>query len=489
MNDATHRSRPDSAIEGALRALLDLYGPAMLFEPDRLATDLRAHHPEAEREIPVLLEALAEQVPQDLLGAHTEADLQDLLPHLIDRLSDRKSLTPAASAWAVRTWARGLGFAVDVAGALPAHLYVATGLGPAVDAGAGASAAPVPDPERQGSRSRRFLPWLAIVAALVAGIAVWKGSFDDTPVITQVTTGTPLIGDGRKREVFVTFEANRADVKNLEVRFVRGDGAWDRQPLSIEVSPAAMARGRVAAGQIALRTSRPATATFAYVLVAADGEPSAPFEKTFEFAPAPTQSAASESARPTATAIEPPVTPAGPVITSISVPRPLVAGRAFSVTIAYRDGASKLDRIERKIIESTVRWQPGTLAVEASTLPRQAPGLVKFPFGALRVASRSTLEFTLVDRDGVRSAPQRATFDVAAPPVRRASAACTSATCGRVVSVREIALQADGSRRGERTYEVAVRTDNGTLHLLTQTTRWKPGTRVRVIANTVTKVN
>lgn len=491
MNDTTHGREPGSAIESALRALLDLYGPAMLFEPDRLATDLREQHPEAAREIPVLIEALAEQVPQDLLGAHTDADLQQLLPQLVLRLSDRKSLTPEASAWAVRTWARGLGLAVDAAGALPAQCYAGAvgAAGPEQDRDAGVRAPAAPRREPPRSRRRRFLPWIAAGATLVTGIAIWNAFFNDRPAITQVATSTPLVGDGKKREVFVTFKANRADVKNLEIRFVRGDGAWNRRPLSIEVPPEAVARGRIAAGQIALHATRPATATFAYVLVAANGERSAPFEKTFEFAPAPMQPAASESARPAMIAIEPSVKPAGPVITSISVPRPLVAGRPFAVTIAYRDGAGTLDRIERKVIESTARWQPETSAVETSTLPRPAPGLVRFPFHALRGPSRSTLEFTLVDRDGVRSEPQRVTLDVVSPRIRPASTACTSAICGRVISVNEIEAKTGGSRRGGKSYEVTVRTDNGTLHILTQSTRWKPGTRVRVIANTLTKLN
>lgn len=186
----------DSPIETALQSLIDLNGPALLFESDRLAADLRERCPDADREISVLLRALDLQVPQELLGTHTDEDLQSLLPRLAKQLSDRKRLSNEASTWAVRTWARGLGLAVFATGPLPERLYAE------VVPPAALSAAAMPSAARPGNRrSKASSMWIAACVAIVAVIAAGLASFHAPPAASaRVVRGEPPIDDRSMRE-------------------------------------------------------------------------------------------------------------------------------------------------------------------------------------------------------------------------------------------------------------------------------------------------
>lgn len=528
-------------IEIALTSLIDLHGPSLLFESDRLESDLRDLCPDAEREISVLLTALDEEVPQDLLSVHTDEDLQGHLPRLAQRLTERKGLSPGASNWAVRTWARSLGLAVFATGALPDILYVPAvvprAVGVRIETEADGADAELGEflPRRQAraaTEGRRFNQsnlWITMVAAAVALIAIWFGSFYYKLAITRVATTEPLVGDGRERDVFVSFESSRVGVESVQIRFVRGDGPWDRQPSTVHVSREAASKGRTPAGRISMRTAKPANATFEYVLLAADGKRSAPFEKTFEIAPGP--------ALP-------------PVITEIDVP-PIVAGRPFALTIDYGQGTGRVAEIERKVIASTTTWKPEARMTLTPGLADTKAGTLSYPFEPIGMASQSTVQFTLLDGDGVRSQPKSVVLDVAAPSaravpstrvassaravspdrvapsnriapsdgvvapgrvvssprsnpsVRNASKGCTGATCGRVVAVREVAAQPEESGLGAaasalfgklfgrpndrppKLYQITVRMDNGTTRVMTKTTRMQNGARVRVAGNTI----
>ena len=439
--DGTADSAPHSPIEAALQSLIDLNGPALLFESDRLASDLRERCPDAEREISVLLRALDVQVPQDLLSAHTDEDLQSLLPRLAKQLSDRKRLATGASTWAVRTWARALGLSVFATGALPERLYadvVPSALDGRIpprawnaesDSGHGGEVGIARlDPKPPRWRPKALALWVTIgttLVVLIAVIATGLASFRAPPrEIPQVTSGKPVVGDGSKRNV-------GADIKD-----------------------------------------------------------SAPLKKTVDSVAAPA---------------------APPVIVAIAAPRTIVAGKPSTLTIVYAIGEGKIERIERKVIDGVEAFEPdATMTTRISELPSPKAGTVSYPLEALSAPSRSTIEFTLIDHDGARSAPKSIVLDVVGREPRQgsldtvaqpvlASRVCTSATCGRVVAVRELgvgetivgASSSGGSQnaRREKTYEVTVLTDNGTTHLLTQAARWKKGARVRVIANTITAVN
>ncbi len=500
----------DSKIEAALQSLIDLYGPALLFESGRLERSLRDQFPDAEREISVLVHALDKQVPQDLLSVHTDENLQRLLPLLAQRLSRHKRLTLGAANWAVRTWARGLGLAVFTTGPLPETLYTDGGFASAARAGGEAPAAVdaengesdtresdelgtlLSTPTTGGWRSGAFNLWVTVVATVVAVIAIWFASFYDALEITQVTSSEPLIGDGKKRDVLLSFNARRVNVESVQVRLVHGDGPSEGQPSTIKVSPEAAAAGLTGAGQIGLRTTVPSTATFEYVLLSTDGKRSAPFEKTFEIAAGPAQP---------------------PVITAIDIPHDIVVGQPFSLTIAYGQGSGKVAKIERKVIASTTAWQPGIATTPTTELTVPKAGAVTYPFDAIATPSQSTIAFTLVSSDGVRSEPRRVAIDVVAPaplperaPARVASNGCTGATCGHVLSVREVDRKAEGSGvgatvtgffgrlfghesdRAAKLYRITVRMDDGTTRVITKSPRWRSGARVRIVGNTIAAV-
>ena len=502
LDQATPADPRESAIEAALQSLIDLYGPGLLFASGRFERSLRDQFPDAQREISVLVHALAEQVPQELLSVHTDEDLQNLLPQLAQRLSDHLSLTQGAADWAVRTWARGLGLAVFSTGTLPDSLYREGSIAAAVESGIeGATDSAEKalwrrdalvtsrSAEKSGRwRSGPFNLWVTVVATLVAVIAIWFASFYDVLEITRVTSSEPLIGDGKMRDVLMAFTARRVDVESVQIRLVRGDGPPDHQAFTVRVSPEAAAAGLTGAGQIGLRTTTPSTATYEYVLIGTDGKRSAPFEKTFAIAAGPAQP---------------------PVITAIAVPHDTVAGQPFDLTIAYGQGSGSIAKIERKVIASTVAWQPRIATTPTSVLPGPKAGAVTYPFGAIAMPSQSTFAFTLVDINGVRSEPRRVAIDVVAPappPPRVVSNRCTSATCGRVVAVREVDGKAEASGvgpmvtgffgrlfghktdRAAKLYRITVRMDDGTTQVMSKPTRWPSGARVRVVGNSIVAI-
>jgi hypothetical protein len=75
-----------------------------------LLKDLCGGH---RREINVLVNALEERVPLDLLAAGNSMPRELLLTRLTKRLEDNLGLTPEASLWAVDSWALALGILTD----------------------------------------------------------------------------------------------------------------------------------------------------------------------------------------------------------------------------------------------------------------------------------------------------------------------------------------------------------------------------------------
>ena len=437
---------PDTAIETALRSLIDRYGPSLLSESGRLRSFLQDECPNSKREISVLLQALDEQVPQDLLRVQSGEPLESLAPRLAKRLTDQKALAPEASNWAVKTWARGLGVSAVATDALPASLFGDVSLSSAAandwmeissPSRSNTNSAPynggfqsgnvqpplgVPGETTGGFFAKPANRWLAAAAAVIAAVAIWFGFFATKPLeITRVDTADAFVGDGKKRDVQVSFKPG-SNVQSVQVRFVRGDGKWDPQPMTINVTPDASAQGRATAGQIGVRTVRSSTATFEYTLVAADGKRSAPFEKTFEIAAGPAQP---------------------PVIGSVNMPKSITVGKPFTFTIAYENGAGAVASVERKVIDSNVKWESDEMTTKVTDLTSNKNGTLNYPFLAMNTPVKSTIEFTLVDADGVRSEPVRVALEVAPPaPVTIARPSveygCTSYTCGRVVYVRPV---------------------------------------------------
>lgn len=101
---ATSRAR----LEGALSAIVDQYGPSLFFEPDRLKAYLDDACPDAPKGISLVLLALTEAVPQQLLAAHSDADLRTLLPRLVQQLTERSVFDAPSATWVVRAWTHAL---------------------------------------------------------------------------------------------------------------------------------------------------------------------------------------------------------------------------------------------------------------------------------------------------------------------------------------------------------------------------------------------
>jgi outer membrane lipoprotein SlyB len=532
-------SAADGGIETALKGLLDRYGSDLLRESGRLKSFLQDECPNAKREISVLLQALDEQVPQDLLRVHSGEPLQSLGPRLAKRLSEQKALAPDASRWAVRTWAQGLGVsAVAMDLGAPSALAVGSDVLPPfsmpTDAPIDHSAAndwieisrpghtspPAPsriegsttsDGDKAGFFARPANRWMAVAVAIVVAALAYLGVARHSLEVTRVDTNEALVADGKKRDVQVNFKPD-ANVQSVQVRFVRGDGQWDPQPQTFPVSADASAQGRVAANQLALRSPKPATVTFEYTLVAADGKRSAPLERTFDFAAGPADP---------------------PVITAINAPRTVAIGKPYTFTINYTTpNGAKIVSVERRVVQSSVQWVDPTLTTELANLPDSKPGSVAYAFQAMNVAAHSTLEFTLIDENGVRSEAKQVAYDTApvvprAPPANEV-AGCTAAICGRVVNVRELAQQGEGTGigaviggavggilghligkgrgntvatvggvaggavaghegekylRSTKSYQVTVRLDNGSTRTVTQADRVEVGNRVRLTGN------
>lgn len=96
-----------------LRQILAKYGKDICSDARRcegLLNDLCGSY---RREINVLVNALAERIPLDLLAASHTMPYELLLTRLEKRLEDQTGLTAEAARWAVESWALALGVASD----------------------------------------------------------------------------------------------------------------------------------------------------------------------------------------------------------------------------------------------------------------------------------------------------------------------------------------------------------------------------------------
>lgn len=104
MNDAPRRT---------LRELIVRHGPGLCSDARRCEGLLRDLCGEHRREINILVGALRERVPLDLLAGRNSVPAGLLLTRLAKRLEDHLALTEEASRWAVGSWALALGVVSD----------------------------------------------------------------------------------------------------------------------------------------------------------------------------------------------------------------------------------------------------------------------------------------------------------------------------------------------------------------------------------------
>lgn len=104
MNDAPRRT---------LRELIARHGPGLCSDARRCEGLLRDLCGEHRREINILVGALRERVPLDLLAARNSVPTNLLVTRLSKRLEDQLALTEEASRWGVDSWALALGVVTD----------------------------------------------------------------------------------------------------------------------------------------------------------------------------------------------------------------------------------------------------------------------------------------------------------------------------------------------------------------------------------------
>ncbi len=210
-----------------------------------------------------------------------------------------------------------------------------------------------------------------------------------------------------------------------------------------------------------------------------------------------TEPRAPASAAPLGTAVGTPIsaptsTPTSvqrPTIKRVDVPRAVV-GAPFTVAIRVDIGANAVAAVERKVVDGSAALRRTSAVTTSTGLRRSKNGALLVPFKAIAEPSYATIEFTVVNRDGLRSEPRRATLTVAAAPAVAASY-CTRTTCGAVVAVRELDAgpNARAADRGAKMYEVIIRMDDRTIHKATVSEYWSKGTGVQMVGGRFVAMN
>ena len=96
-----------------LREIVARHGRTVVHNARRCEGLLKDYSAQHRREVSVLVSALEEHVPQDMLAAPGGTPRRVLLARLARRLSDNSALSEPAAAWAVNTWALALGLLSD----------------------------------------------------------------------------------------------------------------------------------------------------------------------------------------------------------------------------------------------------------------------------------------------------------------------------------------------------------------------------------------
>jgi hypothetical protein len=92
-----------------LREIVARHGRALIEDPRRCEGLLRDYCGEYRREVSVLVMAIEERVPVDLLSAPANAPREVLFARMATRLCDHLALAEPAARWSVASWAFALG--------------------------------------------------------------------------------------------------------------------------------------------------------------------------------------------------------------------------------------------------------------------------------------------------------------------------------------------------------------------------------------------
>ena len=246
----------------ALRNLIAEYGLELARDPARLGGMLRDDVGEHKREINVILDAMNEQVADDLLEV-SSTPIEVLVSGLVQRLARNRGTNLEAAQWAVDTWALALGRTTSAS--RPTNNATSSSSPEAEPAMVRVAATPVPPPQsspqpvrptlvdrllglvRDDQGKPRYVVLGGVLAAALA--AMFAASGGSQPRINKIelagttftgdsATVVQLIGDNRNYSAQLYFEDRDGDVVTLEQKMIDGkfpDGSVIRLvPLKVD---------------------------------------------------------------------------------------------------------------------------------------------------------------------------------------------------------------------------------------------------------------
>lgn len=444
------------AVPAALQTLMESYGAVLLGDPVRLRGLLNDEVPQARRETSLLLLALEERVPQDLLRVHSGEDPAAWSRRLVRRLVDERALSPQAAQWAVRAWMQALGLgsvSQDMASMDPPERPAGVQMPPSPSAThspqtpvgslglasqASLPASVLPDSLSPRAWFRRSLPAKSPVPEPMPDLA---GALAPAPVDgpgpamsepDKAERAAPrLSGLGRRWAAAAGFLALTAAavagwwfgtshmaISNVEIGgpFV---GNGKPVPVFIDVD-----LRRAEPQQVAVRLveGEGAWAPKAWQadLVPVGQQPgrfaagtlqvqtSRPLSATFEYTLIARNGDRSAPFRRTVSVV-PPL-----VITKVDLPRWVPLGRDIEFGVHFQKSSAAVVRLERRVVNSSLPWADGNGSQELSPAPSDKS--VKGRLLPFAKPAQATLEFTLVDAAGVRSDPVRVVVNAGTPP-------------------------------------------------------------------------
>ena len=226
-----------------------------------------------------------------------------------------------------------------------------------------------------------------------------------------------------------------------------------------------------------------------------------------------------------------------PSITTIIVPNAIHVGQTFAFDLAYDAPDAAIVQIQRRVLESSIKWPQEQTTVNVSNAAGKRSGSISYAFPASQAPYKATAEFVLIDAKGRRSEPRRTSFEVlpatataqSADRIRNnrqvgsadANGNVFCANCATVIGVREVAPNAEATGTGaivggllggvlgdqvghgrsndaataagavagalaghrSKSYEITVRYNDGHAEVIRESTgpRWHNGDRVRVV--------
>lgn len=395
----------DPDVGPLLNRLLTTHGLPLLSDSARLQSLLASRLPQGRLEVGLVIQALHSAIPSALLQPNRDGALAQAA-RLADQLAHDHAMVPEAARWAVHTWQVALGLmppsaetnaaptAVILSGpansSLPSRPTTAEPVLLQAEVVRPPVRAPVarPGAAQLPNGRKRWIAAAAGAAVVAAGAAAFQLTRPSLR-LDDIQAPKAIIGDGRSQNLALQYQARNTQPTTLEIRHVSGGGPWQPSVWTTSVNPTAQTKTVLEAAAPAQLVREPTQATFAFTLLDHDGRRSEPLERTLTFLP--------------------PV-----VITDarvLSTPRP---GQPYTVRLDYRKGAGDIVKVTRR--ETDAGATGNSIAQDIPVELKQPSGSFDVRLDAPKTQRRTTLEFTMEDSLGARSAAVPLVIDVAAAP-------------------------------------------------------------------------